>query len=81
MQRMYDDIEAADRFGRFRRRRGYRRLLNRLMETFAEVSEVTEGMENLIRITEDVYYARVYATALRVLRADSWRASVNQKST
>ncbi len=79
MQRMYDDIEAADRFGRFRRRREYRRLLNRLMETFAEVSEVTEGIENLIRITEDVYYARVYATALRVLRADLWRASVDRK--
>ena len=79
MQRMYDDIEAADRFGRFRRRREFRRLLNRLMETFAEVSEVTEGIENLIRITEDVYYARVYATALRVLRADQWRASVDRK--
>jgi hypothetical protein len=79
MQRMYDDIETADRFGRFRRRREYRGLLNRLMETYAEVSEVTEGIENLIRITEDVYYARVYATALRVLRADQWRASVDRK--
>lgn len=80
MQRMYDDLEAGGRFGRFRRRRGgYDALLNRLMETYAEVSEVTEGIENLIRITEDVYYARVYATALRVLRADSWRASVDRK--
>ncbi|HIH02942.1 MAG TPA: hypothetical protein HA263_03510, partial [Methanoregulaceae archaeon] len=79
MQRMYDDLEAGGRFGRFRRRRGYDALLNRLMETYAEVSEVTEGIENLIRITEDVYYARVYATALRVLRADQWRASVDRK--
>ena len=79
MQRMYDDLEAADRFGRFRRRREYRLLLNRLMATVAEVSEVAEGIENLIRITEDVYYARVYATALRVLRADLWRASVDRK--
>jgi hypothetical protein len=79
MQRMYDDLEAGGRIGRFRRRRGYGALLNRLMETYAEVSEVTEGIENLIRITEDVYYARVYATALRVLRADLWRASVDRK--
>lgn len=79
MQRMYDDLEAGGRFGAFRRRRGYDALLNRLMETYAEVSEVTEGIENLIRITEDVYYARVYATALRVLRADLWRASVDRK--
>ncbi len=79
MQRMYDDLEAGGRIGRFRRRRGYGALLNRLMETYADVSEVTEGIENLIRITEDVYYARVYATALRVLRADSWRASVDRK--
>jgi hypothetical protein len=79
MLRMYDDIEAADRFSRFGRRRRFHLLLNRLMETYAEVSEVTERIENLIKITEDVYYARVYATALRVLRADLWRASVGRK--
>lgn len=49
------------------------------MTTVAEVSEVAEGIENLIWITEDVYHARVYATPLRVLRADLWRTSVDRK--
>ncbi|HOT94582.1 MAG TPA: hypothetical protein PK089_05275 [Methanoregulaceae archaeon] len=79
VQRMYDDIEAADRFSRFRRRREYRRILNRIMETHAEISEVTEVVENQLRVTGDVFYARVYATALRVLRADLWRASVDRR--
>ena len=79
MIRMYEDLEAADRFSRFGRRRQYHQLMNRLMATYAGISEVTEEIENLIKITEDVYYARVYATALRVLRADQWRASVDRK--
>lgn len=49
------------------------------MATVAEVFEVAEGIENFIRITEDVYHARVYATALRVLRADLWQTSVDRK--
>jgi hypothetical protein len=79
MERMYDDIEAADRQSQFRRLRLYHRIMVRLMETQSEISDVTEKVDNLIKITEDVYYARVYAAALSVLRISQWRVSVNRR--
>jgi uncharacterized Rmd1/YagE family protein len=52
----------------------------KLMETSAEISEIIEKVNNLIKVTEDVYYARVYATALKVLRSSQWSESVNRKT-
>jgi hypothetical protein len=79
MERMYDDIEAADRLSQFRRLRRYHRIMVRLMETQSEISDITEKVDNLIKVTEDVFYARVYAAALAVLRISQWRASVNRR--
>jgi hypothetical protein len=79
MGRMYDDIEAADRLSQFRRLRLYHKIMVRLMETQSEISDITEKVDNLIKITEDVYYARVYAAALSVLRISQWRVSVNRR--
>jgi uncharacterized Rmd1/YagE family protein len=53
--------------------------MTRLMETHAEISEITEKVDNLIKTTNDVYYARVYGHALTVLRISQWRASVNRR--
>jgi uncharacterized Rmd1/YagE family protein len=50
-----------------------------LMRTQTEVSEVIEKVNNLIKITDDVYYARVYAMALQVLRSTQWTESVNRR--
>ncbi len=79
MEKMYDQIENADRSSSFRRSRQYHAIMARLMESSAEISEVIDKVDNLIRITEDVYYARVYATALRVLRSSQWSESVSKK--
>jgi hypothetical protein len=79
MERMYDDIENADRKSSFRRLRQYRRIMSRLMETQAEISDIIEKVDNLIKVTEDIYYARVYAAALHVLRISQWRDGVNRK--
>jgi uncharacterized Rmd1/YagE family protein len=49
------------------------------MANSAEISEVIEKVNNLIKVTEEVYYARVYATALRVLRSRLWSESVSRK--
>ena len=76
---MYFQIENADRSSSFRRSRQYHAIMARLMESSAEISEVIDKVDNLIRITEDVYYARVYATALRVLRSSQWSESVSKK--
>ena len=79
MEKMYDDIEHADRFSQFRRSRQYHAIMAKQMETSAEISEIIEKIDNLIKVTEDVYYARVYATALRVLRSSLWSESVSRK--
>jgi ribosome-binding factor A len=76
---MYDDIEHADRMSQFRRGRQYHAIMAKLMETSAEISEIIEKVNNLIKVTEDVYYARVYATALKVLRSSQWSESVSRK--
>ena len=79
MEKMYDDIEHADRLSAFRRGRQYHAIMAKLMETSAEISEIIEKVDNLIKVTEDVYYARVYATALKVLRSSQWSESVSRK--
>ena len=79
MEAMYDDIEKAATRSSFTRLRRYRRIMSALMEFIADISEVAEKIDNLIKITEDVFYARVYQTTLQVLRIDQWRESVNRK--
>ena len=49
------------------------------MKTSAEISETIEKVDNLIKVTEDVYYARVYAAALKILRSGQWSESVSRK--
>jgi uncharacterized Rmd1/YagE family protein len=53
--------------------------MGKQMETYAEISEIIEKVNNLIKVTEDVYYARVYATALKVFRSGQWSESVTRK--
>lgn len=79
MEIMYDDIEKAGQSTTFSRLRRFRKILSALMGFIADITEVTEKVDNLIKITEDVYYARVYQTTLRVLRIDQWREGVARK--
>jgi hypothetical protein len=79
MEKMYDDIEEAEHLSQFFRMRKYHAIMAKQMETYAGISEITEKVNNLIKVTEDVYYARVYATALKVLRSGQWSESVSRK--
>lgn len=79
MEIMYDDIEKAGQRSTFTRLRHFRKIMSALMGFIAEITEVTEKLDNLIKITEDIYYARVYQTTLRVLRIDQWREGVGRK--
>ncbi|MFO7262222.1 MAG: hypothetical protein DIU52_013800, partial [bacterium] len=44
-----------------------------------EVTEITERIDNAIKVTEDVYLARIYASALELFRVPSWVTSVDRK--
>lgn len=79
MTKMYSDIEAAAAKPSYRKSRYYREIIGSRMQLIADITEVREKIENLIKITEDIYYARVYQTTLKVLRCDQWTDSLNRK--
>lgn len=54
-------------------------LARKLYELVAEVSEVTEQIENALHVTQDVYLARVYNSALQLLRVPTVAQAVDRK--
>lgn len=81
LPRMYDRIEAARHgsgaLGLFGRR--YASLLAELQRTVADSTELVERVENAIKVTDDVYLARIYASALELFRGRTWRAGIDRK--
>ena len=81
MPKLYDRIERA----RVRRRRiigaGYAQLLESMQTLVAEITELVERAENALKVTDDVYLARIYSTALDLYRARTWRAGIDRKLT
>lgn len=81
MEKMYDAIQEAGTIGRYRRRGHYRKIMNRLMELVTDISEITERIHNSLKLTEDVFYARVYGSALKIFRTSAWAESIERKVT
>jgi len=78
LPRMYDRI--ADARGRFRLLgRRYSRLLSALQERVAEATELVERTENSLKMTDDVFLARIYATTLELFRGRAWRDDIDGK--
>lgn len=79
LPRMYDRAEAT-RGGRLSfLRRGYGRLLADLQRQVADSTEIVERVENALKVTDDVYLARIYSTALEIFRGRAWRAGIDRK--
>jgi hypothetical protein len=79
LPKMYDRIEQARaRFGGLARRR-YAALARSLHALLAEVTEVSERIENALVVTGDVYLASVYEAALDQYRVRSWETAVDGK--
>jgi hypothetical protein len=76
---MYDRVEVG------RRRRlpllthGFRPIIAALQTRVADVTETVERVENALKVTEDVYLARIYATALELFRGQTWRRGIERK--
>ena len=79
LPRMYDRIEAAHGRLPALARRHYSRLARELHVLVAEVTEITERIDNALKVTEDVYLARVYGAALELFRVPIWAAAVDRK--
>ncbi len=59
--------------------RRYSRLLEELQRRVADSVELMERLENSLRVTDDVFLARVYATALEEFRERAWRKGIDRK--
>ena len=57
----------------------YRALLIDLLTVVADTSELVERAENAFKVTDDVYLGRIYTDAMRLFRADVWRADIARK--
>ena len=79
LPRMYDGVEAARRTSSFLASRRFAHLARNLYRLVAEVTELTEKVDNALQVTEDVYLARVYAAALDLFRVPRLSAAVDRK--
>lgn len=78
MPRINDEIEAER--GRFRfPGRKYSGLLSGLQTRVADATEAAERVENSFKVTEDVYLAHVYESAMDIFRASTWRRGIDRK--
>lgn len=79
LPRMYDLVEQTQRMWSLFASRRYAVLARRLTALVAEVTELTEKVDNALQVTEDVYLARIYAAALELFRARAVGAAVDRK--
>jgi hypothetical protein len=76
---LYDRVEAA----RARRRPvlagRFRAVLSDLQTRVADVTEVVERVENSLKVTNDVYLARIYTAALELFHEGVWQRGIERK--
>jgi hypothetical protein len=76
---MYDRIAAARRHRHPLPTFRFRSVLSDLQTRVADVTETVERAENGLKVTDDVYLARVYGAALDLFRAQAWRRGIERK--
>ena len=79
LPRMYDLVERTRRGLNVLAARRYAGLARKLYTLVAEVTELTEKIDNALQVTEDVYLARIYAAALELFRVPTVSAAVDRK--
>ncbi|HKG90913.1 MAG TPA: hypothetical protein VKA84_03405 [Gemmatimonadaceae bacterium] len=80
LPKMYDRVEAARAGGtRGLLTRRFAPLLGDLQRLVADSTELVERVENSLKVTDDVYLARIYSTALEIFRGRAWRNGIDRK--
>ena len=79
LPRMYDLVAKARSRRTLLSSRRFADLARRLHTLVAEVTELTERVDNALQVTEDVYLARIYAAALELFRVPAVNAAVERK--
>jgi hypothetical protein len=78
LPRIYDEVAAARKAFHLLGRR-FSRLLATLQTRVADAIEAVERVENSLKVTDDVFLARIYTTALEIFRGPVWRRGINRK--
>ena len=76
---LYDRVAAARARGRPRFSGRFRTVLSELQTTVADITETAERVENALKVTNDVYLARIYAAALELFREKAWERGIERK--
>ena len=79
LPRMYDLVEQTRRTSGILSSHRFAGLARRLYTLVAEVTELTEKVDNALQVTEDVYLARIYTAALDLFRVRMVSAAVDRK--
>jgi hypothetical protein len=79
LPRMYDRVASVRGRGLAMLGRRYAPVLADLQTLVADSTELVERVENSLKVTDDVYLARVYSAALEIFRGRTWRAGIDRK--
>ncbi len=78
LERIYSGLSNRGGISIFKLRE-YEQFARNITETVTDLSEVTGRVHNALKVTEDVYYARIYRSVMVLLRSDDWMASIKEK--
>ncbi|MBC8412897.1 MAG: hypothetical protein ISR96_02920 [Nitrospira sp.] len=59
--------------------RNYEKLAKKIIYTITDLTAVTEKVDNALKVTEDVYYAKIYKTAMILFQGKAWEDSIRGK--
>ncbi len=79
LPRMYDRIESARKGPGTLLGRRYAGLLTGLQTLLADSTEIVERTQNALKVTDDIFLARVYGAALELFRERAWRAGIDHE--
>jgi hypothetical protein len=79
LPQLYDRASLARRGPTALLVRRFEHVLAGLHTLVADTTEVVERVENGLKVTNDVYLARIYQAALALFREDAWRLGLTRK--
>ena len=78
LESIYAELTSKSPVALFRLRE-YGRLVRKMTRTVSEITELTEKVNNALKVTEDIYYSRIYRTFMSLLRSRDWEVSITEK--
>lgn len=78
LQRLVPRIVARSRQPSWALLRSSSRFLREIHSLIADITDTSARVENALKVSEDVYWNRVYSAAITVLRVEVWRVGIRE---